>query len=275
MLVLASLGAAMVVAAGADVLSREPRHLMSAVAALAIVVLSVGTLGNGRYGLPDEAVTERLGFSVALAGPSGPGRILIASTIRDDIPGEARSGPGFFYRVVDGSLITMDEIWLPKSQEGDERLQAALTGVGAGGELRPGQILASFGVDWVVLSGPTFRLDEVLITQLDMVPTPLDPEWRVYENLVEAPLADAGDVVWARDGTGFAGQEALTRVRLALNYDDGWQPEPRVSDWAVEVAGDTGRASFTAKGPLTLIPALSLALCAGALILMLVGRARR
>ena len=96
MFVLASLGAAMVVATGADVLSREPRHLMAAVASLAIVVLSVGTLGNGRYGLPDEAVTERLGFGVALAGPGGPGRMLIASTIRDDIPGEARSGPGFF-----------------------------------------------------------------------------------------------------------------------------------------------------------------------------------
>ena len=171
--------------------------------------------------------------------------------------------------------MTMDEIWLPESQEGDERLETALSELGAGGELRPGQILASFGVDWVVLQGPPFRLDEVLVTQLDMVPTPLDPEWRVYENLVEAPLADAGDVVWARDGTGFAGPEALTRVRLALNYDDGWQPEPRVSDWAVEVAGGTGRASFMGSGLLTLIPALSLILCAGAIVLMLVGRARR
>jgi hypothetical protein len=274
-LVLASLGAAMAVSAGAEMFDRRPGHLMAVITSLALVVISVGTLGNGRYGLPSGEVNERLGFSAALAGPGGPGRILVASTVREDIPGEARPGPGFWYRVLDGSLVTMDEAWLPAPLEGDARLEAALGDIGSGGELRPGQILASFGVDWVVLAGPEFRLDEVLVTQLDMVPTPLDPESRVYENLVDAPLADAGDVVWVRDGTGFAGPEALSRVRLALNYDPGWGPEPRVSDWAVDVSGDIGRAEYVATGPLRAAPWLVVSLGLLALGSIVVARARR
>jgi hypothetical protein len=274
-LVLASLGAAMAVSAGAEVFDRRPGHLMAVITSLALVVISVGTLGNGRYGLPAGEVNERLGFSAALAGPGGPGRILVASTVREDIPGEARPGPGFWYRVLDGSLVTMDEAWLPAPLEGDARLEAALAHIGSGGELRPGQILASFGVDWVVLAGPEFRLDEALVTQLDMVPTPLDPESRVYENLVDAPLADAGDVVWVRDGTGFAGPEALSRVRLALNYNPGWGPEPRVSDWAVDVSGDTGRAEFVATSPLRAAPWLVVSLGLLALGSIVVARARR
>jgi GT2 family glycosyltransferase len=275
LLVLSSLGAALVVATGGDRFGRDPRRLMAVIASLAIVGLSLGTFGNGRYGLADGEVTERLGFAPALAGPSGPGRILIASTDRDDVPGEARPGPGFWYRVVDAALITMDEVWLPAPLPGDEHLGAALTSIGGGGELRPGQILASFGVDWVVLLGPTFRLDEVLVTQLDMVPTPLDPESRVFENLVEAPLADAGDVVWTRDGTGFGGAAALSRVRLAMNYDPGWDPEPRTSDWAVEVAGGTGQAAFRSEDPLGFLTLFTLVMCASTVLLILRGRVRR
>ncbi|MCI0426279.1 MAG: hypothetical protein L0Z47_10635, partial [Actinobacteria bacterium] len=124
--VLASLGAAFVVAVGLDVFSRRPRESLAVLAGLVLLVVSVGTLGNGRYGLPAGDLSERLGFAPALAGPSGPGRILIASTVRSDIPGEARPGPGFWYRVVDGSGITLDEAWLPEPLDGDTGLDEAL-----------------------------------------------------------------------------------------------------------------------------------------------------
>jgi hypothetical protein len=68
---------------------------------------------------------------------------------------------------------------------------------------------------------------------------------------------------------------ALSRVRLALNYDPGWGPEPRVSDCAVDVAGDTGAAEFIATSPLRAAPLLTVILALGSLGLIVVSRARR
>jgi hypothetical protein len=270
-LVLASFGTALVVTAGLDVMSLRPLQLVAAFASIAILLISTSALGNGRLGLPPGDLNERLGFASSLAGESGPGRVLIASTRRVDIPGEARAGPGFWYRLVDGRGIASDEVWLPEPLEGDDDLDSALQRISSGGQLRPGELLAPYAIDWLVLLGPSFRLDEVLIAQLDLVPTPLDPESRVFQNPASVPMADSGnEFVWLRSGTGFVGEPGPGRVALALNQDNGWRPEPGETEWHASVASVDGTASFrgTTENLTLAIAAAALLLVAGTLLLI-------
>ncbi|MFQ5523152.1 MAG: hypothetical protein ACE5F5_06195 [Acidimicrobiia bacterium] len=275
-LVVASFGTALVVAAALDSLSVRPRRVVATVGAAALLVVSIGVIGNGRLGLPDGEVNETLAFASTLAGEGGPGRILVASTVRADIPGEARFGPGFYYRVVDGEEITLDEVWLPPPEAGDRALDAALTRIASGAELRPGELLAPFAIDWVVLSGPSFRLDDVFVAQLDLVDTPLYEELRVFENPSALPLAGTeGGLVWSRTGTGFSGDSGPSRVRLAVSYDPGWSPDPQPAEWAVEVAATQGAATYLGPVERVLWSAAAIAAAVAALTLIGLGRRRR
>ncbi|HUG08074.1 MAG TPA: glycosyltransferase [Acidimicrobiia bacterium] len=273
-LITGSLGAALVVAAALDSFSRDPVRLVAAVGAAAIMVVSLGTVGNGRLGLPDGDLNERLAFSVTLADDHGPGRILYASVDRDSIPGEARSGPGFWYRLLDGQGTTQDEVWLPERQEGDERLETVLAEIGSGAELRPGAALAPFAIDWVVLEGPTFVLDEALRAQLDLVPTPLDPDSRVYENGEAAPLAGNDEVTWTRSGTGFSGDRTDGDVSIAFNHGEGWEPDGTRADWSGSVDGSPGRAWYSPQSIDYVPPGATLALLVGAIGMIVWGRRR-
>ncbi len=273
-LITASLGAALVVAAALDSFSRQVVRLVAAAGAVAVLMVSLGTVGNGRLGLPHDDLNERLGFSTTLADDHGPGRILYASVDRDSIPGEARSGPGFWYRLLDGQGTTQDEVWLPERQEGDELLETVLAEIGSGAELRPGAALAPFAIDWVVLEGPSFVLDEALRAQLDLVPTPLDPDSRVYENRESAPLAGSGDVAWIRSGTGFSGGRTGGEVTLAINHADGWDRNGTRADWAVSVDGSTGRAWYSPQSIAYVPPAATLTLLVAAIGMIVWGRRR-
>jgi GT2 family glycosyltransferase len=274
-LIVASFGAALATAAGLDRLQVDIRRLIAVAVAAAMLVLSIGTFGNGRYGLPEGDVSQRIGFASALAGQHGPGRILLASTVRSDIPGEARAGPGFWYRVVDGKGMTQDQAWLPAAREGDDALAEALRTIAAGSTLRPGEVLAPFAVEWVVLSGPEFSLDQAMSTQLDLVRTPLDPRTRVFDNSADAPLAAGSGVTWGREGPGFSGDTVAGLVRLAVNHDPGWSPAGTPDGWAVAIDGRAGRATYRGT-PLALVSSAlgGVALIAG-LVLMGIGRAKR
>ena len=275
-LILASFGAAIVVSSGLDVLTTEPRRLAAGLAALAILLLSIGDLADGRLGLPAGNVNERVAFAQTLADESGPGRILIASTLRSDIPGEARSGPGFWYRVIDGEGMTADQILLPEERPGDQSLSVALARIATGEELRPGQHLAPFAIDWVILDGPSFVLDDVFLAQIDLVPLPLDPESRVYENPDAVSLVDSGsEGAWSRSGAGFEGESGSGRVSLALNYSDGWAPESVSVEWATSVSAASGMASFVGSGLNRNLALASVGLLIGALLLIGIGRSRR
>jgi len=276
LLVGASFGTALVVAAALDSLSVRPRRVVATVGALALLVVSIGAIGNGRVGLPDGDLNETLAFASTLAGEEGPGRVLVASTVRADIPGEARRGPGFYYRVVDGEEMTLDEVWLPPYGSGDQALDAVLARIATGAELRPGELLAPFAIDWVVLSGPRFRLDDVLVAQLDLVDTPLYEDLRVFENPSAVPLAAAEDgSVWTRTGAGFAGEASPGRIRLAVGYDPGWSPDPQPSDWAVEVSATRGEAVYVGPTERVLWSGTAIAAAVAALSLIGLGRRRR
>lgn len=261
-LVMASFGAALVTAAALDSVRRNVFVIVSAAGGIAILLFSIVALGNGRLGLPAGDVNERLEFATTLADADGPGRVLHVSVDRSLIPGEVRAGPGFWYRVLDAKGTTHDEIWLPEPRAGDDELADALVDIASGADLRPGARLASYAIDWVVLEGPTFRLDDVLVAQLDLVPIPLDPDARVYENLDAAPLAAGSGVTWLRSGTGFSGEETDGRVDLAVNHHEGWGPDSMRDDWQATVDGRTGRAEYM---PAPLYLALAVATCVGLL----------
>lgn len=275
LLIVASFGAALLVAAGLDRLSMKPSHLLVGVASLAILLLSVGVVGNGRLGLAPGDINSELAFAEALAGPEGPGRILIASTNRVDIPGEARPGPGFWYRVVDGETLTNDQAWLPDPLLGDQSLGNVISEISAGAELRPGELLAPFAINWIVLDGPVFRLDEVFSAQIDLIPTPLDPDSRVFENPSSVAMAQgAVDEVWRRDGAGFVGEPGSGRVTLALNHATGWQPESGAIEWWSSVSAADGAAVFGGSTSDRVLALIAAGLAAGGLLLIAFGRGR-
>lgn len=275
LLITASFGAAMVVAAGLNSVSLRPQRVVANVVATGLLILSVITLGNGRLGLPSGDLNESIEFAAAAVEGKPPARVLFASTEPGLVPGVDRAGPGFWYRLVDGSGITHDEVWLPSGQEGDASLAAALSAIASGVELRAGERLVPYAVEWVVLVGPESALDEVLSTQLDLVPIPLEEGIRVFQNSNRAPLAAADEAAWARSGTGFAGDPGDGRVRLAVNYDEGWTPDPQPASWATEVSAGEGRAEYAPEAgtvAAALGPALVVAL---GLALLVLGRVRR
>lgn len=273
-LVTASLGAALVTAAALDGFSRDLFRVVAAIGATVMLVMSIGTLMNGRLGLPAGDDNDRLSFALTLAESDGAGRILYASSEKESIPGEARSGPGFWYRVVDATGTTHDEVWLPERAEGDQLLLDALTDIASGAELRPGARLAPFAIDWVVLEGDEFVLDAMLLAQLDLVPTPLDPGSRVYENRESRPLAGTVDSPWLRDGTGYSGDPVDGLAPVAVNYEPGWEQSGAQEDWFVTVDGGSGRAWFAPPSTAMVLPVASIALLVCALGLVIVGRVR-
>lgn len=275
-LVLASFGAAIVVAAALDTLSIEPRRFLASVSAIAILVLSVGTLLDGRLGLPAGDDNDRLAFASTLSGEGGPGRILMVSVDRGLIPGEARIGPGFWFRTLDGQGTTHDEVWLPERRLGDRELAESIDRIASGAELRPGQLLSEYAIEWVVIAGPESPLDQVLESQLDLVPTPLAEGWKVYENPASSPMAGGDEgLVWARQGTGFEGDRAPGIVGISMNSSAGWQPEPGRDGWRATVSASEGVASFSGSGYLALTPYAAAGLLIIALISIAWGKARR
>ena len=272
--VLASLGAGLVTAAALDGVSKNPLRVVAVVGGLAILLLSLGPLMNGRLGLAPGNANERLAFALTLAEDDGAGRILYASSESELVPGEARIGPGFWYRVVDATGTTQDEVWMPEEEDGDVLLEDALVDIASGADLRPGSRLAEFAIDWVVLDGEAFVLDDALLAQLDLVPTPLDPGSRVYENRESQPLAGTAESPWVRDGAGFSGDRVDGPVSLAANYAPGWEPGGVRDGWEIMVDGDRGAATYSPDPAEMTFPVVTIFLLIAALTLIGVGRAR-
>ena len=275
-LVLASFGSAIVVSAALDSLSLEPRRLLAAATAVVILVLSVGSSLDGRLGLPAGDDNDRLSFASTLAGEGGPGRVLVVSVDPNLIPGEARPGPGFWYRTLDGQGTTMDEVWLPDERLGDQLLDDAIYRIASGAELRPGLLLSEFSIEWVVIAGQESPLDQLLESQLDLIPTPLAGEWKVYEN-PEAEFLAVGEnaLVWNRRGTGFGGEPAPGPMRISVNYSDGWRPEPAIDGWRVTVSATEGTATFSGGGYLSFAPYAAVGLLFLGLVSLIWGKTKR
>ena len=237
----------------------------------------MGSLAGGRLGLPSGDRNDELSFASALANEGRAGRILTVSPDRSLISGEARPGPALWFRTIEGDGMTLDQVWLPDPLPGDAALGIAIDRIASGAELRPGELLAPFAIDWVVIDGLGSPLDQILPSQLDLVPKPLLTDSAVYENPAASPLvvADNG-FVWERDGAGFAGVRSDSdRVKLAYNYDGGWAPDPGQVEWATTVAATEGLAWYQGSGLVLYLPIAAAILFVVALIGLIVERLRR
>jgi hypothetical protein len=249
--------------------------MIATVSALAIVVVSIGALSGGTLGLPSGDRNEDLSFASTLADDGQARRILYASPDRTLVPGESRKGPGFWYRVLDGTGTTIDEVWLPPERSGDRKLSAVIDRIATGSVLRPGASLSEFGIGWIVVDGPESSLDRALMSQFDVVPLPFDTVVRVYENPTAVAIASTGDEnVWVRDGLGWSGETGTGQVTLAINYTSGWEPGGEQVDWYTTVASATGASTYPGHVVNTWLGYGSIAVLVGGLVLMGVGRRR-
>ena len=275
-LVASSVGAATVVGVALDRIRFEVIPMVSALAALVMLAVATASIFGGTLGLPAGDRNADLSFAATLVDDGQPRRILYASTDAGLVPGEARSGPGFWYRVLDGSGTTIDEVWLPPERMGDRQLSALVDRIASGGVLQPGASLAEFGIGWIVIDGPESALDSALESQLDVVPLPFDSVARVYENPNAEPIAlsDRGEV-WKKDGLGWAGDAGSGRVDLAINYTSGWGPAGGQVGWYTTVAASSGTASYSGHPVNIALGYVSIFVLLGGLVLIGVGRRRR
>ncbi|MPZ51986.1 MAG: hypothetical protein GEU79_04505 [Acidimicrobiia bacterium] len=208
------------------------------------MVAAVPSFLGGRLGLPSDDWGDRLEF-LANMDADGASRVLLVSKEPDGLPGEVRSGPGFFYRVVETPRVNFDELWLPNPAEGDAQLGDFLEVMATGAILRPGAELADFGIEWVVTSRGAEEAEHPLSvplqTQVDLVRIPMEDETlQVFRNSTSASVV-ASD--WYFDGTGYSGTE-VERIRLASNSDPSWSPGFTEEGWAMTLSGVEGQIEY-------------------------------
>lgn len=246
LLAVAAVGVGVVVAAALKIPERrEPATWLAAGVGAVVVVVSLTGMAGGRGGLAADA----WGRDVAFISMSAVGveRALLVADSPASLPGESRAGPGLWYRLVDSRGATLDQAVLGPPGDGDRALEEAIYEIASGATLEPGEMLAPFGIRWLVLAGdagPSLR--PALDAQFDLNPLPLAERLVVYENTVSVPVAETtSGRPWEREGTGFAG-DPDDRVRLAVQGGPGWTPDWQSDDWAGTVDGSDGRADYTA-----------------------------
>ncbi|MFW2339816.1 MAG: hypothetical protein ACN4GK_07185 [Acidimicrobiia bacterium] len=281
-LIVAAIGLALVAGAAVDAGRRLASHQVwrrvlaapGLVGGVALAGTLVFVLSDGALGLGQDEFHQPLEFTTARQADHGPDRVLVIG-VPEELPGDVRSVGDISYRVFQAPEPTALESRLHPALAGDLALGAALADLAQGQSLRPGEQLAPFGIRWVVFVGPS-PLEEALSSKLDVKPLPLVDFYGVYENLVLSPLAtEVGGEPWTADGDGFTGTPMSGRVRIAVNVDSGWQPEPAAADWAVTVSATDGRAEYQPDSAKAIYAWVAGGLLVLLIILALPGRKER
>ena len=226
---------------------RRPMAWLGVIAGVLMVVSTLGVLGDGRAGLPDSDVGQRLAFALP-SEDTAPTRMLLFGS-EDALPGTVRTIEGLGYRVIGPDPRSWD-VYLPAPRLGDEALEGVLGELLNGTTRRVGEALAPFGIGWVLFYEDS-ALERRFKTQLDIVPLhSLDiPAFRNEVHGLRAATDDG--TAWLRDGTGYVVNEASgPSVRIAENADFRWGPgEWSQDDWANRVPTTGGIATFAAHEP--------------------------
>jgi hypothetical protein len=238
-----------------------------------VVATTLSAVPGGTAGIGPDEWGRPLEFAASLDDVPGGSRILLVGEPAD-LPGTWRSGPGFAYRTVTGSTLTLDQAWMPPRRGGDDALRAALEEVMLGSGVRPGGLLGPFALRWVVVTGES-PFEEAVTAQLDLRPQPLASGVGVYENLAFLPRAitDAG-VAWEVGGGVATGPPAEGRVRIADNLGPGWGPEAEADAWAISAAASAGRAAHDADPTGRMLGIAAAAVFVLGAVLALWGRVR-
>jgi len=251
-LVLVSLGGAAIVAAVFDALTRVEsvvgwRRFIVSVATVAGIVVtasSVLVLLPGRIGLPGDQLDREIGFTAVASGHPASARILLVGPA-DELPGDSRVVHGAAYRVVSAPMPRMDEAWLSAPTGADLALDAALNEVIAGETFRAGEVLAGFGIRWVISVGDT-PLESAFSGQLDLVALGTTEGAALTfdgEPPVRAVAADG--TPWTLDGMQYRGPVAADgRVVIAEAANSRWGEDWAQAVWANEASASTGIIEF-------------------------------
>ena len=264
-LALVTLGLALIVGPSIESITRTReiggwRRLVAgiAVAASVFLVAAAGaTVVGGRAGLPADEYREAFTFTAARPGDPTASRILVVGA-PGDLPGEGRGVGGAAYRLVSAPMPESWETYLHDARAGDEALAETLKLIIDGETKRAGELLAPFGIRWVVVIDAGI-LDPfadawrtAFVGQLDLVPLGGGLANTTFENEAELAVRTVSGegTVWTRDGTGYSGEPTFgVDLEVRENANGRWGPgEWRQAGWANVVPASTGVAEFDPIG---------------------------
>jgi hypothetical protein len=216
---------------------------VAALASVALVVLSLANVVNGRAGFPADQWSDQLDFTQSLGSEADAARVLLVGS-SDRLPGEHRVSAGVAYRVVAQDGPALEAARLGKPLLGDEALSAVVASIIGGELVRPGRALAEFGIGWVaVLDDAPFTA--AMSAQVDMDEVPVSEGLTVFSNSVTAPRAvTSAGVAWESDGPQLVGPAVAGSLRIADNASPRWGPDWEQDEWANQVSTAEGVATY-------------------------------
>ena len=260
-LAMVTLGLALIVGPSFESITRTRevggwRRLVAGVAVAASVFLVAApalTIVGGRAGFPSDEYRDAFTFTAARPGDPAASRILVVGA-PGGLPGDDRIIDGAAYRLVSAPMPESWETYLHDARVGDEALAETLRLIIGGETKRAGELLATFGIRWIVIldEGDNDRFTNawrsVFVGQLDLVPLGGGLDNPTFENEAEGAVRafTGGGNSWTRSGTGYAGEaESGVDVEVRENANARWGPgEWQQSDWANAVGASGGVAEF-------------------------------
>ncbi len=256
-----SLGVGLIVGPSFEAITRVRevggwRRIVSGIAVAASVFLvatAVVTVLGGRAGYPSDEYREAFTFSAARPGDPTASRILVLGA-PGNLPGDDRTVGGAAYRLVSAPMPESWETHLHTARIGDDALSDTLESIIDGETKRAGELLAPFGVRWIVILGET-EMDPfaeawrtIFIGQLDLVPLGGGLANTTFENEAENAVraVSAEGTPWTRAGTGYQGtREFGIGLEVRENANDRWGPgDWEQIGWANGVTAATGTVGF-------------------------------
>ncbi len=260
-LALVSLGIALIVGPAFEAITRVRevggwRRIVAGVAVAAavfVVAASTVTILGGRAGYPGDEYREAFTFSAARPGDPAASRILVLGA-PGNLPGDDRTVAGAAYRLVSAPMPESWETHLHTARVGDDALAQTLESIIGGATKRAGELLAPFGIRWVVILAEDGRdsfadaWKTLFVGQLDLVPLGGGLSNTTFENEAEYAVRaiSAEGTPWTRVGTGYEGDpEFGVDVEVRENANDRWGPgDWEQIGWANRMTAAAGTVEF-------------------------------
>lgn len=245
-------GAAVAGGFGADVMRRgfgwrQPVAIVANLAIVVGVVPAILAVGNGGWNAPRTTLADLLAVQLPADPIDGDYRVLIVGTPESIPVAPSAYRPGIGFAIVDDGPLQFTQRWAPPVTDGDAAVAAVLDAVASGATLRAGELLAPYGIRYVVIPDGApigggeiaevpAGLVERLERQLDLASTFGAPSLTVFRNnswIANTALLPVDDPSEPdRDArTVFAGAGPLVVVddavgpgvvHLATGFDDRW-----------------------------------------------------
>ncbi|MEA3510254.1 MAG: hypothetical protein U9R51_02345, partial [Actinomycetota bacterium] len=238
-----SLGIALVVGSAFEAITRVRevggwRRIVAGIAVAAAVFLvaaSTITILWGRAGYPGDEYREAFTFSEARPGDPAASRILVLGA-PGNLPGDHRTVAGAAYRLVSAPMPESWETHLASPRIGDDAFERTLESIIGGETKRAGELLAPFGVRWIVILAEDERdpfadaWKTLFVGQLDLVPLGGGLSNTTFENEADGAVRaiSAEGTPWTRAGSGYEGEPEIgVGLEVRENANDRWGP----GDW--------------------------------------------